>query len=220
MLKKIVFILSFLSLSNNIKSQNLQLHYDFLEDENYFTSTLEMFRVNDKGATFWFVDFDYLSDTKGSASSGYMEFAKYFNLGNSNKYTFTLQFNDGVAYWGNLGQAFLAGPTFNVSLGNFSLSTELLYMYKQKNDPNGQLTFVFYMPLLNGKAELTGFADIWTIDKENSNSKDVVFMSQPQFWYLLSEKISIGGEMRITNNFYPVNGWKYTATFGLKWNME
>ena len=93
-------------------------------------------------------------------------------------------------------------------------------MYKQKNDPNGQLTFVFYMPLLNGKAELTGFADIWTIDKENSNSKDVVFMSQPQFWYLLSEKISIGGEMRITNNFYPVNGWKYTATFGLKWNME
>ena len=136
MLKKIVFILSFLSLSNNIKSQNLQLHYDFLEDENYFTSTLEMFRVNDKGATFWFVDFDYLSDTKGSASSGYMEFAKYFNLGNSNKYTFTLQFNDGVAYWGNLGQAYLAGPTFNLSLGNFSLSTELLYMYKQKNDPS------------------------------------------------------------------------------------
>ncbi len=220
MLKKITLVFALTILFNTIKSQNLQVHYDFLEDDSYFTSTLEMFKPNPKGATFWFVDFDYLSDTNGSASSGYMEFAKYFNLGVTNKYTFTLQFNDGVAYWGNLGQAFLVGSTYNLNLGDFSLSTELLYKYQQGNNPNGQITFVYYFPLLGGKGELTGFADIWTIDKVNSNSKDFVFMSQPQFWYFISEKISVGGEMRITNNFYPEKGWKYTATFGLKWNME
>jgi len=220
MIKKFIFTILFILVFNNIKSQNLQIHYDFIENENYFTSTLEMFRSTDTGATFWFVDFDYLSDTNGSASLGYMEFAKHFNLGNSNRYTFTLQFNDGVAYWGNLGQVYLAGPTFNLSLGNFSLSTQLLYRYKQRNDPNAQLTFVFYLPLLNGKAELTGFTNIWTIDKENSNSKDMVFMSQPQIWYLISEKFSIGGESRITNNFYDLEGWKFTGTIGIKWNME
>ena len=220
MFKQFIFIILFILVFNNIKSQNLQVHYDFIEDENYFTSTLEMFRSNDTGATFWFVDFDYQSETNGAASLGYMEFAKYFNLGNSNKYTLTLQFNDGVAYWGNLGQAFLAGPTYNLSLRNFSLSTELLYMYKKQSNPNGQLTFVFYLPLLNGKAELTGFADIWTFDKENTNSKDIIFMSQPQLWYLLSENLYIGGEARITNNFYPVKGWKFTGTIGIKWNME
>mgnify|MGYP001338577770 CR=1 FL=1 len=214
MLKKITLVFALTILFNTIKSQNLQVHYDFLEDDSYFTSTLEMFKPNPKGATFWFVDFDYLSDTNGSASSGYMEFAKYFNLGDTNKYTFTLQFNDGVAYWGNLGQAFLVGSTYNLNLGDFSLSTELLYKYQQGNNPNGQITFVYYFPLLGGKGELTGFADIW-------NDGDlVVWMTEPQIWYSFGQ-LAVGGEVEISQNFVWGAGEdiQVMPTLGVKWEF-
>ena len=89
-----------------------------------------------------------------------------------------------------------------------SRKDELTLRYKLDWDIDNTTKIKF----LVSQIDINDPADIWTIDKENSNSKDVVFMSQPQFWYLLSEKISIGGEMRITNNFYPVNGWKYTKT--------
>ena len=51
--------------------QNLQIHYDFAEDRRYFTSTLEMYKPDEKGATFWFVDFEYNQPGNKSASVGY-----------------------------------------------------------------------------------------------------------------------------------------------------
>jgi hypothetical protein len=40
-------------------AQNFQLHYDFGEDRKYFTATLEMFRPDTLGSTFWFADLDF-----------------------------------------------------------------------------------------------------------------------------------------------------------------
>ena len=38
---------------------NLQVHYDFGKDRSYVTTTLEMFKPDKWGNTFFFVDFDY-----------------------------------------------------------------------------------------------------------------------------------------------------------------
>ena len=94
-----IFICS-LVINTVAKGQNLQLHYDFASDRQYFTSTLEMFRSDEKGATFWFVDFDYNQPGNKSVSLGYWEFARYFKLPFKEGLSATLQFNDGVAPWG------------------------------------------------------------------------------------------------------------------------
>ena len=60
-----------LRLNLPVKGKNLQLHYDLGEDRDYFTSTLELFRPDSAGATFFFVDFDYNSSSAGGASLAY-----------------------------------------------------------------------------------------------------------------------------------------------------
>ena len=48
-----------------MQAQNLQLHYDFWKGRQYLTSTVEMFKPDKHGSTFFFVDMDYdLSDAK------------------------------------------------------------------------------------------------------------------------------------------------------------
>lgn len=201
--------------------QNLQVHYDFAQDRRYFTSTLEMFRPDDKGATFWFVDFDYDQPGNRSASLGYWEFARYINLPFKEGLTATVQFNDGVAAWGSLGHVWLAGLTYPIDLKFTTLSTEFLYRYAYGSSaPDGQLTIVFFHPLLNGKAHLTGYVDIWTQDMLDQGGKEIIVFSQPQLWYSISPKLYIGGEARISKNFLPEGGWKVYGTVGFKWDME
>ncbi|HJM85418.1 MAG TPA: DUF5020 family protein, partial [Candidatus Marinimicrobia bacterium] len=118
-----VSLLFMLTISNG---QNLQIHYDYAEERRYFTSTLEMYRPDDLGATFWFVDFDYNQPGNKSASIGYWEFARYMNLSFTEGLSGTIQFNDGVSRWGPLGHVWLAGITYPVDLKITSVSTELL----------------------------------------------------------------------------------------------
>ena len=54
-----------------VNGQNLQLHYDLGEGREYLTSTLEMFKPDSAGATFFVVDFDYNSSSAGGASLAY-----------------------------------------------------------------------------------------------------------------------------------------------------
>ena len=204
-----------------VSAQNLQIHYDFSQDRSYFTSTLEMYRPDERGATFWFVDFDYNEPNSTGASLGYWEIARYFKTTFNKNFSLTLQFNDGVASWGTLGQAWLAGGVYAFSLNKFSLSSELMYrQIRGSSSADGQLTFVFFVPFLSGRAHFTGYMDIWTQDQMGDRAKKVIIMSQPQIWYALSEKFYIGGEARITKNFSPKKGWHLYPTLGFKWDME
>ena len=204
-----------------VKGQNFQLHYDFASDRQYFTSTLEMFRPDDKGATFWFVDFDYNQPGNKSASLGYWEFARYFKLPFKEGLSATLQFNDGVAPWGPLGHIWLAGASLPVNLRFTTISTEFLYRSAYGSSAHdGQLTFVYFLPLFDGKAHITGFADIWSQDKRGEKGKEVVVMSQPQLWYSVAPKLYIGGEARISQNVLPKKGWQIYITVGAKWDMD
>lgn len=54
-----LFLSLFLSSSSLLFSQNLQVHYDMGKDRGYITTTLEMFKPDKYGNTFFFVDFDH-----------------------------------------------------------------------------------------------------------------------------------------------------------------
>ena len=219
--KKSSLVILCLLFTVRLYSQNLQIHYDHAEERQYFTSTLEFFRPDERGATFWFVDFDYNQPGNRSASLAYWEIARYINLPGKKGLAATAQFNDGTAPWGPLGHVWLAGLAHPINLGFTSISTELLYRSSyQSKGHDGQLTFVFSFNILGGKGHITGFADIWSETKEEVSEKQIVLLSQPQLWYEFSNNIYLGGEARLSQNFLPEKGLQVYTTIGIKWEME
>ena len=55
---------------------NLQVHYDFGEGREYVTTTLEMFKPDKWGNTFFFVDYNFNSTKYNHPSESYMEIAR------------------------------------------------------------------------------------------------------------------------------------------------
>jgi len=65
----------------SLPAQNLQLHYDFGEDRKFWTATLEMFKPDTLGSTFWFADFDFnFPGNPRSMSAAYWEISREFYI--------------------------------------------------------------------------------------------------------------------------------------------
>ncbi|MCH8024963.1 MAG: DUF5020 family protein [Candidatus Marinimicrobia bacterium] len=202
-----------------VNGQNLQLHYDLGEDRDYFTSTLEMFRPDSAGATFFFVDFDYNSSSAGSASLAYWEFARYFRVPALPGLSWTIQFNDGVAPWGPIGDVWLAGVSFPLNLGVITVATDLLYRRARFSDGKDlQLTMVWFQPLLAGKLTLTGYIDLRS-DRPAGSKREIVVLAEPQLWYQVRPDLALGGELEISHNFLPETGWPVKPTVAVKWQF-
>jgi hypothetical protein len=236
MKKIIVFILTFLPAI--AWSQNLQMHYDFGEDRHYYTATLEMFKPDTLGSTFWFVDFDFnLPGQPRSMSAAYWEIAREFYIPGLRKHdtfdelTFHLEYNDGFTAYkiakDTLGAAsynsvLLAGFAHPVHIGSFVLSTQwLCRIARGSRAADFQFTMVWFQPVLKGKLLLTGFADLWSQDKVlKPDQKEWVFQTEPQLWYLFTPKIALGGEVEISRNF-PVGpaDWAFSPTLGFRWEF-
>ncbi len=202
-----------------VKGQNLQLHYDLGEGREYLTSTLEMFKPDSGGATFFFVDFDYNTDGTGSASLAYWEFARYFRVPSLPGLSWTVQFNDGVAPWGPIGDVWLAGVSFPLNLGVITVATDILYRRARFSDGKDlQLTMVWFQPLLGGKITLTGFLDVRS-DRPAGRDREIVVMGEPQLWYQVRPDLAVGGELEISHNFLPDPGWLVKPTVAIKWQF-
>ena len=224
--KKVIFLL-FIPLC--AWSQNLQLHYDFGQERHYFTSTLEMFKPDERGAWFWFVDIDYHSDKK-SASLAYWEIARYFALpALNNKLSFKIEYNDGFfigsseqgGYWGMpFYSAWLAGMGYNFDLGSVNIQTDVLCRFMPVSDfPDWQLTVVWLKSFSN-RFLLAGYFDLWTQDLYGS--KEWIFQAEPQFWYMINAQVGIGGEVEISRALlFDLYGydWKAMPTLGLRYNF-
>ena len=210
-------------------SQHIELHYDYGQDRHYFTSTLEMFKPDELGAWFWFVDIDYNSDKK-SASLAYGEIARYFALPALNqKLSFKLEYDDGFfiggsqkeGYWGApFYNAWLAGVGYNFDLASINIQTDLLCRYMPVSKfADWQLTIVWLKSFAD-KFLLVGYFDLWTQDLQGS--KEWIFQSEPQFWYLLTNKLGLGGEVEISRallyDLYNFD-WKIMPTIGVRWNF-
>ncbi len=202
-----------------VKGQNLQLHYDLGEGREYLTSTLEMFKTDSGGTTFFFVDFDYNAAKTGSASLAYWEFIRYFRVPSLPGLSWTVQFNDGVAPWGPIGDVWLAGVSFPLNLGVVTVATDLLYRRARFSDGKDlQLTMVWFQPLWGGKVTLTGYIDVRS-DRPAGSDREIVVMGEPQVWYQVRPELALGGELEISYNFLPDPGWQVKPTVAVKWRF-
>lgn len=224
-------------------AQNVQLHYDFGENRKMVTTTIEMFRPDQIGSTFFFVDFDYGSDESqvDGINLAYMEIARSFKWSADQKLEPRIEYNGGFGrgnieidgaedgqYHYSINSAYLAGLQYTWNNADFSrvFTLQANYKYiKDVEDASFQITGVWGVHFLNGKLSFTGFADFWKEkhfvmnDSGDGSDVDYVFLTEPQIWYNAWNKISVGTEIEISNNFSTNDGFMVNPTLAAKWTF-
>lgn len=223
---KNIIIFTFFTMGTNMFAQNFQVHYEMHEDRKYFVGTLEMLKTDDLGSIFWFVDIEYNDRIEEkSASLAYWEIARMFNIPTIKDLTVGLQYNDGLDTSGGLGNIWLVGVEYPIDLKFITLVTSIWYRDAEFQDPNLQATVVWFKPLMGSKMMFTGYFDLWGQRNFDFDAQEIdlqwVLLTEPQLWYSLSKKISIGGEVEISKNFIFGAGdkLKIYPTLGVKWDF-
>ena len=218
---------------------NVQLHYDFgdafygdkLSNRPHLTATVENFKADKWGSTYFFVDLDFGDNTMKSV---YAEFSREFNLGKL-PIAAHVEYNGGLSGGGSYNDAYLAGGAWNWANKNFSktFSLQLLYKYlanqPSSNKHSWQVTTVWGIHFAKGFCTFSGYADLW---HDNSVSGNLVLSSEPQFWFNLYAldsvdddfKLSLGTELELSKNLvWPAEGInnKFYAipTLAVKWQF-
>jgi hypothetical protein len=218
MMKKIAVVLMLaMGLGTSmVSAQNLQVHYDMGEDRGYVTTTIEMFKPDQWGSTFFFVDMDHDTDAGNSVSFSYMEIARALKFWDS-PWAAQIEYNGGTF----VNNAWLAGAQYTWNSADFSKIFTLQGLYKfiddGLNEASFQLTGVWTIQLFNNAVTFSGFADFWKEEKSWLGT-DFVFLSEPQLWYNFGEHFSAGGEVELANNFI-VEGFRVSPTLAVKWTF-
>ena len=209
-LNKILILLMVGSLS---AQTNIQLHYDV--ERKYNTSTLEMFKVDEYGSTFWFVDFDYENGNSGiwgpkSTSMAYWEFTRIFNI---DKVGLGIQYNGGLNTYGSFDPVWLVGVEYSINLGSLTLLSSVWIRETELYDIGFQYTVVWFKPFTD-RITFMGFLDVWNEDET------IVWMTEPQIWYSFGQ-LAVGGEVEISQNFVWGAGEdiQVMPTLGVKWEF-
>lgn len=220
------------SIASKIEAQNLQVFYD--TERKCITSTIEMFRPDAFGSTFYFVDMDYSPTAVGA----YTEIAREFCFWQDSKLSWLsahAEFNGGFDLGnGSYNNAWLLGLTYSGHTADFSKTWSITASYKaipgtiglngKKQPHNFQLTGVWGISFANGWCSFSGFADFWR-EARIWQGTNFIFISEPQLWVNLNnikgwEKInlSVGGEVELSNNFVT-KGFKVMPALGAKWTF-
>ena len=216
----IVFAATFFAVES--KAQNVQLFYD--AGRNCATSTVEMFRPDAAGSTYFFVDMDYSPKVTGA----YWEISREFCFWQDSKLSWLsahLEYNGGLTNSFSFGNSWLAGATYSGHSKDFSKTWSLSAMYKVipylggAHMHNFQITGVWGINFAKGWCSFSGFFDVW------SEASKIVFMTEPQFWVNLNqikgwEKVglSVGGELELSANFVG-KGFYAMPAVGAKWTF-
>ena len=218
---------------------NVQLHYDFgdafygdkLSNRPHLTATVENFKADKWGSTYFFVDLDFGGNTMKSA---YAEFSRELRFWEA-PIAFHVEYNGGLSGFGSYNDAYLTGAAWNWANKDFSktFSLQLLYKYLA-NQPSGnkhswQITTVWGIHFAKGLCTFSGYADLW---HDNSVMGNLVLSSEPQFWFNLYAldsvdddfKLSLGAEVELTKSLvWPTDGInnKFFAipTLAAKWTF-
>lgn len=213
-----------------VAAQNVQLHYDFgrslydkdLKARPLLTTTVEMFKPDSWGSTFFFVDMDYTSE---GVDCAYWEIARELTFWKA-PVSLHVEYNGGLNYIRN---AYLGGLTYawhNAAYSRtFALSALYKYIQKHEEPHNFQLTGTWQMQFRHGQYTLSGFADFW---REKNLHGDYIFLAEPQFWVNLNRfekvddriKLSVGTEVELSHNFGGRNGFYAIPTLALKWSFD
>lgn len=210
------------------------MHYDFghiiyneLEDSrSSLTTTVEMFKPDKWGSTFFFVDMDYGNN---EIKSAYWEISRELKFWEA-PISIHVEYNGGLNY---IKDSYLVGATYSYNNKDFTKGFTLTPMYKyicnNTCTNNFQLTATWYLHFGKGKFSFTGFADFWKEKHTdiNGNNHNYVLLSEPQFWINLNKfnnidnnfNLSIGTEWEISSNFALMDGWYCNPTLALKWTF-
>lgn len=212
-MKRVLLLFSLFVLVASVQAQNIQAHYDFGKGRKMLTTTVEMFKPDKYGSTFFFIDMDYGADGTGidnGISLAYWEIARAFKWNETQKFMPRVEYNGGTmklapedAPWVPIENAFLAGIERTFASADFSkiLTLQANYKYIQdKEDAAFQLTAVWTIQMLEGKMTFTGFADFWKEEMPYWGT-DYRFLTEPQLWYNAGKHLSLGGEVELSNNF-------------------
>ena len=229
-MKKILLFFTLIAFASAISAQNIQLHYDFGKDRKYVTTTVEMFKPDKLGNTFFFIDFDYGIPGHDFMSNAYFEIARVMTIKKS-PFGIHGEYNGGFGKIANVNgfysvnNAWLGGVDYSWNAKDFSKGFSLKVLYKeiQKKQHSFQLTGVWYINFAKGKMAFTGFADFWKEDSDfNFDSKtdaEFTFLSEPQLWYNICSHFAVGGEVELSNNFAGMEGFHAMPTLGAKWTF-
>lgn len=218
---------------------NVQLHYDFadalygkeLSNRPHWTATIENFKADKWGSTYFFVDLDFGGNTMKSA---YAEISREFKLGTS-PFAAHIEYNGGLSGGGSYNDAYLAGATWNWANQDFSktFSFQVLYKYLARqvvgSKHSWQLTTVWGIHFAKGLCTFSGYADVW---HDNSVKGNLVLSSEPQFWFNLNALesvpddflLSLGTEVELTKSLvWPTDGlndrFYAIPTLAAKWTF-
>ncbi|MGL4518622.1 MAG: DUF5020 family protein [Phocaeicola sp.] len=244
MKRRVLFMLVVLA-SVAMSAQNIQLHHDFgrmmyddLKSENGdrapITATLEMFKPDKWGSTFFFVDLDFNSKVTGA----YFEIARELNFWKNSKVDWLslhLEYNGGMnAVVSSYNNAWLVGPTYSGHNADYSKTWSLSVMYKHipgtldgagdKQVHNFQVTGVWNLHFAKGWMTFNGFADFWREHRAWLNT-EYIFLCEPQLWVNMNQmkgmedvNLSLGTELELSNNFVN-KGFYAIPTLAAKWTF-
>lgn len=213
-MKKLIIAAAFIGMVITVKAQNLQLHYDLGEGRKFVTSTVEMFRPDKYGSTFFFIDMDYSSDARNvdnGVSLAYWEIARAFKWSENQKIQPRVEYNGGVFKldsdlpWVPIENCWLAGIERTWASADFSKILTLQANFKHiknKEDASFQLTAVWTVNFFDNKMSFLGFADFWKEEMFwGATTTDFRFLTEPQLWYNFCPNFSAGTEIELSNNF-------------------
>ena len=236
-MKKLIFTVLMAVAALTTSAQDIQLHYDF--GRNIYTGeeagrakvtvTVEQFKADQWGQWYYFVDFDL---SRHFVESAYTEISREFNFGSQSPFAAHIEYDGGLSRNGSFQQAALAGVAWNGHNADFSTTYSVQALYKQffKSYDNthsyasAQLTGVWSTTFANKRCTFSGFIDLWRGEKANGHGC-LVILTEPQFWYNVTEHFSIGTEWEMSNNFVYNTDPESSKTFflnptlGVKWNF-
>lgn len=212
--------------------QNVQLHYDMGRD--VVTSTVEMFRADGAGSTFFFVDMDYNPKVTGA----YFEISRELCFWKESKLDWLsvhLEFDGGLnTAAGSFNNSWLGGLTYSGHSSDWSKTWSLSAMYKaipgtldalgKCQMHNFQITGVWNLDFFNHWLSFNGFADFWR-EVRPWQGTEFIFIAEPQLWVNMKNikgweniNLSLGTELELSANFVG-KGFHAMPTVAAKWTF-
>lgn len=240
MKKSILFTALMAFMAICVNAQNIQLHYDlgqhiYPDEEGGrqdMTVTFEKFSADNLGSWFYFVDLDLDRDgVMGAYTEVSREFT--FSKSESSSWAVHLEYDGGLGRGGSYQSAALVGAAWNGHNADFSTTYSVQAMYKQfynQTEKQGgadgyasfQLTGVWSTNFANNACTFSGFIDFWRGEGAYHHGK-LVMLTEPQLWYNITPKFSVGTEVEISNNFiYNTvndNSFFINPTLAVKFNL-
>lgn len=242
-----VALLSLAMPSSQCRAQvNAQLFYDLGSDRKYVTLTLEMFKADPWGNTFFFIDTDFnqhkLTGDKAVAPGGtYMEIARCLNFWQSTPLaplSLHVEYNGGLTQAYPINSAFLAGVEYGLHSADWKRTLNFQVLYKHIWSRHQVLPLQFtavwgWQDMLGVKGLVfSGYADFWFEDHAcdfdatgtPAHTRRNVFQSEPQLWYALGQhfgvkNLSVGTEFELSQHFGDQSGFKCRPCVGVKWDF-